>query len=95
MAEITVKLFGVFRSDTHIASEKLNAVKASEIFAVLNDMIDKKFEENKKSDPDLEKPDPIRWQDAIVYINGEKCSHKNAKLNSGDEVWIMSPASGG
>lgn len=95
MAEVTVKLFGVFRSDTHLASEVVHADSVIDLFVPLNDRVDEVYAENKALNPSLEKPKPIRWQDAVVYINGEKCKHKKDKLSDGDEIWIMSPASGG
>ena len=30
-----------------------------------------------------------------VYINGEPCAKKGRRLNDGDELWLLSPASGG
>ena len=95
MAEVTVKLFGVFRSDTHLASEVVHADTVLDVFVPLNDRVDEVYAENKAQNPALEKPDPIRWKDAVVYVNGEKCKHKKDKLSDGDEIWIMSPASGG
>lgn len=95
MAKVTVKLFGVLRTDTHLAKEELEITKLSEIFDVLNKMVDKNYAANKAEDPSLEKPDPLSFKDAIVYINGERCSKKGRKLNNGDEIWLLSPASGG
>ena len=95
MAEVTVKLFGVFRTDTHIASAVVNADKVIDIFAELNKKVDEKFLEKKKEDSSLVKPEPIKYNDAVVYIGGEKCNKKGRALKSGEEVWIMSPASGG
>ena len=95
MAEVRVKLFGVYRTDTHIAETKINANKVIDIFPELNKQVDERFFEKKKSDPTLEKPEPIRFKDAVIYLNGEKCSKKGKVLEDGTEVWIMSPASGG
>ncbi len=95
MAEVTVKLFGVFRTDTRIAETKINADKVIDIFPVLNKKVEEGFAEKKKSDSSLEKPEPIKFKDALVYINGEKCSKKGRALETGMEIWIMSPASGG
>lgn len=95
MAKVTVKLFGVYRTDTNIASVKLNANKVIDLFPVLNQKVDERFLEKKKENPSLEKPEPIKYKDTIVYINGEKCSKKSRELKTDDEVWIMSPASGG
>ncbi|MBP9989600.1 MAG: MoaD/ThiS family protein [Ruminococcus sp.] len=95
MAEITVKLFGVYRTDTHISSTVIDVQKVIDIFPVLNQKVDERFLEKKKENPSLEKPDPIQFKDAVVYIDGERCSKKGRVLKSGEEVWIMSPASGG
>lgn len=95
MAEVTVKLFGVFRSDTHLAKETVNVNAVSDIFPSLNAAAEKAYLENKKENPSLEKPAPIEFKDAVVYINGERVSKKSRKLSNGDEVWLMSPASGG
>ena len=95
MADVTIKLFGVLRVDTHLACEQVNAEKLGDIFALLNERVDKIYAENVKNDPSLEHPDPLSFKDAIVYINGERCSKKNRKLNGGEEIWLLSPASGG
>ena len=95
MAEVTVKLFGVFRTDTHIASAVIDAGKVIDIFPVINKMAEEKFIEKKNENPSLDKPEPIKYKDAVVYVGGEKCSKKSRVLKSGEEVWIMSPASGG
>ena len=95
MAEITVKLFGVYRTDTHIASTEIDVKKVIDIFPVINEKASAVFEEKKKENPSLEKPEPIQFKDAVVYINGERCSKKGRELKTDDEVWIMSPASGG
>ena len=95
MAEVTVKLFGVYRTDTHIASTVIEAKKVIDIFPVLNQKVDERFLEKKKENPSLEKPEPIQYKDTVVYIDGERCSKKSRELKSGQEVWIMSPASGG
>lgn len=95
MTKIKVKLFGVLRVDTHLAEEIIEADKVSDIFIILNERVDRVYAENRKADPSLVHPDTLSFKDAIVYINGERCSSKKAKLSEGDEVWLMSPASGG
>ena len=95
MAEVTVKLFGVFRTDTHIASTVINADRVIDLFPALNQKVEESFLEKEKENPGLEKPEPFKYKDAIVYINGEKCSKKSRELKTGEEIWIMSPASGG
>lgn len=95
MAKIKVRLFGVFRMDTHLSDEDIEVEKVIDIFDKLNILAGEKFEEKKKANPSLEKPDPISFKDAIVYINGERCPKKKHKLENGDEIWLLSPASGG
>ena len=95
MAEVTVKLFGVFRTDTHISTTVIDAKKVIDLFPALNKKVEERFLEKKKENPSLEKPEPIQYKDTVVYVDGEKCSKKSRELKSGEEIWIMSPASGG
>lgn len=83
MAKVNVKLFGVYRIDTHIAHTEIEAEKLSDVLDGLNKMA---TGENKSS---------ISFSDATVFINGEHCKKKKQKLNDGDEIWLLSPASGG
>ena len=84
MAQVKVKLFGVFRMDTHTAEVEIGAEKLKDVFGALNDKLG-----NVQMDSGLE------FKDALVYINGEPCAKKGRKLNDGDELWLLSPASGG
>ena len=95
MASVTVKLFGVFRSDTHMAKETFAIDKVADIFPILNVKMNTVYSLNSANDPTLVQPEPIQFKDAIVYVNGEKATRRSVKLKDGDEVWIMSPASGG
>lgn len=95
MAEVKVKLFGVFRMDTHIPEIGMTVEKVEEIFPILNEKSVARYEENKKADPALAPPPVFQFKDAIVYINGERCGSKRRKLTNGDEIWLLSPASGG
>ena len=83
MAKVNVKLFGVYRIDTHIAHTEIEAEKLSDVLDELNKMA---TGENKSS---------ISFSDATVFVNGGHCKKKKQKLNDGDEVWLLSPASGG
>ena len=49
----------------------------------------------KPKNPALEPHKSLQFGDAIVYVNGERCMRKGKKLNSGDEIWLLSPAAGG
>ena len=95
MADVKIKLFGVLRADTHLACEQINADRLGDIFVLLNKKVDEVYARNVKTDPSLKHPDPLSFRDAIVYINGERCSKKNRRLNDGEEIWLLSPASGG
>ena len=95
MAEVTVKLFGVLRIDTHLANEQVRAEQLSDIFALLNDRAEQIWRERTAAKPGLPHPAPLSFSDAIVYINGNRCSKKRQKLSDGDEIWLLSPASGG
>lgn len=83
MAKVKVKLFGVYRVDTHISDIEINAEKLSDLLEELNRIA---VGEHKSS---------ISFTDASVFINGTNCKKKKQKLNEGDEVWLLSPASGG
>ena len=84
MAKIKVKLFGVFRVDTHVAETYVEAEKLKDVFDALSDQLG-----NEQMDSGL------KFKDALVYINGEPCAKKSRKLSDGDEIWLLSPASGG
>ena len=83
MAKVNVKLFGVYRVDTHFSNLEIDAEKLSDLLEELNKMA---VGEHKSS---------ISFADASVFINGTNCKKKKQKLNDGDEIWILSPASGG
>lgn len=95
MATIDLRLFGVFRMDTHISETKLEAEKLADIFPLLNEKSQALYREKHAADPTLTPPAAFTFKDALVYINGERCAKKGAKLHDGDEVWLLSPASGG
>ncbi|MBR2732484.1 MAG: MoaD/ThiS family protein [Clostridia bacterium] len=83
MAAVKVKLFGVYRVDTHISDLEIRADKLSDLLGELNRIA---VGEQKSS---------ISFTDASVFINGTHCTKKRQKLSDGDEVWLLSPASGG
>ncbi len=89
MADITVKLFGVMRVDSATSQLTVSADTVAEVFKSVTAELTRKNAGNK----DL--LSEIKFNDAIVYINGERCSSRRKKLSSSDEVWLMSPASGG
>lgn len=84
MAEIEVKLYGKLNLDSKIKSTKLNAQNISGIFDELNKQILL-----------IDGAKPIYYKDALVYINGKRCSNKRKKLKEKDLIWLMSPTMGG
>ena len=95
MAKVTVKLFGVLRVDTKLAAEQIDIEKIEDIFQILNVKVDEIYAQNLKASPGLERPPALSFKDAIVFINGERCSKKSKRVSEGDEIWLLSPASGG
>lgn len=83
MAKVKVKLFGVYRVDTHLSDLELEAERLSDLLGKLNEIA---VGEHKSS---------LAFTDATVFINGEHCKKKKQKLADGDELWLLSPASGG
>ncbi len=81
MAEVSVKCFGVLRLDSKIDTAAVDAATVAELFPKVNELIETEL--------------AIGFDDALVYINGLRCKSKKQKLNAGDEVWLLSPASGG
>ncbi len=86
MAKVSVKLFGVMRLDSKISGTQIEIERISDIFDVLNENI-------KMSETPPEKL--LSFNDAVVFVNGERCKKKNFKPSNGDEIWLMSPSSGG
>ena len=84
MANVTVKLFGVFRVDTHTSQVEVEAEKLRDIFPALNEKLGH-----------IQMDSGLQFKDAIAYVNGESCKKKGRALQDGDEVWLLSPASGG
>ncbi len=84
MARVKVKLFGVFRVDTHVAEVELDSDKLRDVFGALSEKL-----AVGRMDSGLE------FKDALVYVNGEACHKKSRKLSDGDEIWLLSPSSGG
>ena len=100
MADITVKLFGVLRLDSKISGTSLKAQTVAQVFDALNVSINEAYAAKQSQalasgDPAPEKPKPVMPDDAVVFVNGERCRKRKYKLNDGDEVWLLSPASGG
>ncbi len=84
MAKVTVKLFGVFRVDTRTPQLELECDKLRDVFKQLNEKLGH-----------IRMDSGLQFKDAVVYVNGEACKKKSRALQDGDEIWLLSPASGG
>lgn len=84
MANVTVKLFGVFRVDTRTPQVEIKADKLRDVFSELNEKLGH-----------IQLDSGLQFKDATVYINGESCKKESRTLQDGDEIWLLSPASGG
>ncbi len=84
MAKVKVKLFGVFRMDTHTSEAELEAEKLKDVFSALHEKLG-----------GVQLESGLQFKDAVIYLNGESCRKKSQKLADGDEIWLLSPASGG
>lgn len=81
MAKIFVKCFGILRIDSKIDKSSVEAGNIAEVFLKINELIEGDM--------------TVDFGQALVYLNGERCTSKRQKLKDGDEVWLLSPASGG
>ena len=81
MAKVHVKCFGVLRLDSRLEKAEIEAADITGLFLKVNDVIESELK--------------IGYNDALVHVNGERCKSKRQKLNDGDEIWLLSPASGG
>ncbi|MDD6807542.1 MAG: MoaD/ThiS family protein [Oscillospiraceae bacterium] len=78
---VKVKVFGVVRLDSGVKEFECEAASVPEAFQTFNaqSKISREY----------------GFGDVVVFINGERTTKKNASLKNGDEVWFMSPVSGG
>jgi len=81
MAKVDVKCFGVLRLDSKIDKASIEADNIEDVFEKVNGLIEGDMR--------------ISYGDALVYLNSERCESKRKKLKDGDQVWLLSPASGG
>jgi len=81
---MTVRLFGIFRLKSEISRLTLDINQGAELFSALSlkfSGIDEK-----------------EWEKSVLYLNGKLIplnKFKKIKLETQDEVLIMSPVSGG
>lgn len=108
---VKVKIFGVIRTTTGFSYIEADAKTVNDIFEAISHRMKLGFEEDAeelermKNDPNVKYIKPrnpalnlhqtLKFGDAVVYVNGERCMRKGKKLSDGDEVWLLSPAAGG
>ena len=108
---VKVKTFGVIRTTTGFGTLELEAKNLKEVFSEISRKMEEgyyediKKQEEFKKDPKhqywpernaaLQPHKELKFGDAVVYVNGERCMRKGKKLNDGDEIWLLSPAAGG
>ncbi len=106
---VKVKIFGVLRTTIGFGYLELSPGNMLSVFEEISKTMEKRYyedlkiQEEQKNDGKYHKPrnealnphKQLNFGDAIVYINGERCMKKKAKVNDGDEIWLLSPAAGG
>lgn len=104
---VKVKIFGVLRSTTGLSEHTTSVKTVNGIFEEISAIMEKRyFEDLKKQEEDtsenkksrnaaLEPHKELKFKDAIVYVDGERCMRKGKKLPETCEVWLLSPAAGG
>ena len=105
---VKVKIFGVIRTTTGFGYIETDAKTVNDIFEFISKKMAqgyKEEQERQKNDPNVKYVKPrnpalnlhetLKFGDAVVYVNGERCMRKKKKLSDGDEVWLLSPAAGG
>ena len=81
LAEVRERYGVPVLTEVHGEAEVPLAARVADIYDRINDLIEADFK--------------IGPGDALVYINGERCRSNRTKLRDNDEVWLLSPASGG
>ncbi len=106
-----VKIFGVLRTTIGFGYLEVEARTVMGVFEEISKIMEKgyyedlKKQEEAKNNPDgkpvrkrneaLNPHKNLKFGDAIVYVNGERCMRKGKKIADGDEIWLLSPAAGG
>ncbi len=104
---VKVKIFGVLRSTTGLSELDSAAKTVNGIFEEISEIMEKRYYEDlkkqeedtseykKKRNAALEPHKELKFKDAIVYVDGERCMRKSKRLPETGEVWLLSPAAGG
>ena len=104
---VKVKIFGVLRSTTGLSEHNTTAKTVNGIFEEISAIMEERYYDDlKKQESDTSKYKKernaalvphkgLKFKDAIVYVDGERCMRKGKKLPENSEVWLLSPAAGG
>lgn len=104
---VKVKIFGVLRSTTGLSEHTTNVKTVNGIFEEISEIMKERYledlkkqaeetnEHKKQRNAALEPHKELKFKDAIVYVDGERCMRKSKKLPDTCEVWLLSPAAGG
>lgn len=77
---VHVKIYGAVTSELEVNELFVEATNLKTVFGALN----------------MQNSKQLKYHHLIVFVNGEHIkNHKKAKLTSGDEVHILTPAAGG
>ena len=82
---IKIKTFGVIRLGSGIKEFDAESSQVKTVDDCFNAL-------NIKSAPDADK---FSFDEAQVFVNHTRTTKRNFAIKDGDEVWLMSPASGG
>lgn len=86
MAEVTVKLYGLFRLDSGIREISLRGERVRDLYGPLA-----KAAKAKNPDTDFS---PKQLRGCMILINGRPGKDRD-RLRDGDEVSLLSPVAGG
>lgn len=86
MAEVTVKLFGLFRLDSGIHEIRLSGQRVRDLYEPLAEAARAKNPATAFSEKQL--------RGCMVLINGRPAREKD-RLQQGDQVFLLSPVAGG
>lgn len=108
---VKIKIFGVLRTTIGFGYLEVEAKTMLNVFEEISKIMEKRYyddlerQKQEENDPNakfkkarneaLNPHKELTFKDAIVYINGDRCMKKRAKVNDGDEIWLLSPAAGG
>ena len=104
---VKVKIFGVLRSTTGLSEHNTRAKTVNGIFEEISEIMEKRYYEDLKKQKEdtsefkkernvaLTPHKELKFKDAIVYVDGERCMRKGKMLPETGEVWLLSPAAGG